>query len=137
MQIYGLQVMDPQWVLLAAPPEKISMQPGQTLRVHLSFNYKYWGAEPVTVALHGFIGTRQADGAHSDDRGKEVLHLYGGYRAYYHQNQKHIKYHIPLISKISRISTPMRHQLKYVGRMPLCKRFNASVKPRVDLRPTS
>ena len=61
MQIYGLQVMGP-WVLLVAPPEKIALQPGQTLRVHLSFNYKYRGAEPVTVTLHGFIGTRQADG---------------------------------------------------------------------------
>jgi len=61
MQIYGLQAMGP-WVLLAVPPEKVTLQPGQTLRVHLSFNYKYQAVEPVTVTLHGFIGTRQADG---------------------------------------------------------------------------
>ena len=61
MQIYGLQVMDP-WVLLAVPPEKVTLQPGQTLRVHMSFNYKYRGAESVTITLHGFIGTRHADG---------------------------------------------------------------------------
>jgi hypothetical protein len=61
MQIYGLQVMGP-WVLLAVPPETVTLQPGQTLRVHLSFNYKYQAIEPITVTLHGFIGTRQADG---------------------------------------------------------------------------
>ena len=61
MQIYGLQAMGP-WVLLAVPPEKVTLQPGQTLRVHLSFNYKYQAVEPITVTLHGFIGTRQADG---------------------------------------------------------------------------
>lgn len=60
MQIYGLQVMP--WVLLVAPPEKIALQPGQTLRVHLSFNYKYQAVEPITLTLHGFIGTRQVDG---------------------------------------------------------------------------
>ena len=62
MQIYGLEVMGP-WFLLAVPPEKIALRQGQALRVHLSSNYKYRGAEPVTVTLHGFIGTRQADGA--------------------------------------------------------------------------
>ena len=61
MQIYGLQVMDP-WVLLAVPPETVALRQGQALRVHLSFNYKYQAVEPVTVTLHGFIGTRQADG---------------------------------------------------------------------------
>jgi len=62
MQIYGLQVVNP-WLLLAVPPEKIALRPGQTLRVYLSFNYKYQAAESITVTLHGFIGARQADGA--------------------------------------------------------------------------
>ena len=61
MQIYGLQTMGP-WVVLAVPPEKIALRQGQTLRVHLFFNYKYRGPEPVIVALHGFIGNRQAGG---------------------------------------------------------------------------
>ena len=61
MQIYGLQVAYP-WIPLAVPPEKIALRPGQTLRVHVTFNYKYQGEEPITVTLHGFIGTRQADG---------------------------------------------------------------------------
>jgi hypothetical protein len=63
MQLVGLQVVDQRWVILAAPPEKIALRPGQTLRVHVSFNYKYQAVEPITVTLHGFIGTRQADGA--------------------------------------------------------------------------
>ena len=61
MLVQGLQVITP-WGVLVAPREKIALQQGQTLRVFLSFNYQYGGTEPFKVTLHGFIGTRQANG---------------------------------------------------------------------------
>ena len=61
MQVAGLQVAGP-WSTLAVPPERIAVQLGQVLRVFVAFNYRYRGDEPIRVTLHGFIGSRQADG---------------------------------------------------------------------------
>ena len=50
-------------MVLAAPGEKLSISQGDTIRVLVSFSYKWPGIEPARATLHGFIGTRQADGA--------------------------------------------------------------------------
>ena len=70
MQVTGLPIAEP-WIILAVPSEKISLQPGQVLRVFFAFNYKYRGDEPIRITLHGFIGSRQPDGTFqsvADDR---------------------------------------------------------------------
>jgi len=70
MQVTGLPIAGP-WIILAVPSEKISLQPGQVLRVFFAFNYKYRGDEPIRITLHGFIGSRQPDGTFqsvADDR---------------------------------------------------------------------
>jgi len=70
MQVTGLPIEGP-WIILAVPSEKISLQPGQVLRVFFAFNYKYRGDEPIRITLHGFIGSRQPDGTFqsvADDR---------------------------------------------------------------------
>ena len=61
MQVTELPIVGP-WIILAVPSEKISLQPGQVLRVFFAFNYKYRGDEPIRITLHGFIGSRQPDG---------------------------------------------------------------------------
>ena len=70
MQVTGLPI-EGSWIILAIPSEKISLQPGQVLRVFFAFNYKYRGDEPIRITLHGFIGSRQPDGTFqsvADDR---------------------------------------------------------------------
>ena len=70
MQVTGLPIAEP-WIILAVPSEKISLQPGQVLRVFFAFNYKYRGDEPIRITLHGFIGSRQPYGTFqsvADDR---------------------------------------------------------------------
>jgi len=70
MQVTRLPIEGPR-IILAVPSEKISLQPGQVLRVFFAFNYKYRGDEPIKITLHGFIGSRQPDGTFqsvADDR---------------------------------------------------------------------
>ena len=49
-------------MVLAVLGETLAIQQGDSVRVLVSFNYKWAGAEPVRATLHGFIGTRQPDG---------------------------------------------------------------------------
>lgn len=62
MQTGSLQAFSPWGIVLAVPGEKLTIGQGDTVRVFASFNYKWLGIEPVKVTVHGFIGTRQADG---------------------------------------------------------------------------
>jgi len=62
MQTGSLQAFSPWSIVLAVPGEKLTIGQGDTVRVFASFNYKWLGIEPVKVTVHGFIGTRQADG---------------------------------------------------------------------------
>ena len=62
MQIGGLQAFSPWRMVVAAPGEKLTISQGDTVRVLVGFSYEWPGTEPARATLHGFIGTRQADG---------------------------------------------------------------------------
>ena len=61
MRTSGWQV-SPWGVALAVPGEKLVIGQGEAVHVLVCFNYRWLGQEPARATVHGFIGTRQADG---------------------------------------------------------------------------